>query len=429
MSENEERTVTISTHNGSAYCREHNKRNPSVVAKEDHIRADDTYEIWKDESPKDAYKRIFGKALEEYNAKQTREDRKIKSYYKKICDDEKKHPVYEMIIGIYGKDEQGNPICSKEDGKIILKTFVDTWAERNPRLELIGAYYHDDEAGEPHVHISYIGYATGYSSGLSTQSSISKALQQQGFIRQGKQTEQILWEARENQYLGSLCASKGLVVKHPGGKEKHLDTEIFKKTRELEKLKKEAKELEAAQETAKEQLLSTEDELHTLKDRVALSKVVQEAYKEPKHPIEILEEYPEKKTLRGKVQPAAVKISRADFDDLKARAMASDWIKRALLDLKNLGERLFKSLNQRARVAELKKQADDARAHEQKAMARLDTLRTEYLEKDEHILQTTAFLEEMGLWDRFILWITNQREQKEREIDELDRDDSIDRDL
>ena len=213
-----EKRVTISTHNGSSYCREHNKRNPLVVAREDHIRIDGSFEIWKDESPKEAYKRIFGKALDEYNAKQTREDRKIRSYYKKICDDEKKHPVYEMIVGIYGKDEQGNPICSKEDGKIILKTFIDTWAERNPHLELIGAYYHDDEAGEPHVHASYIAYATGYSTGLSVQSSISKALQQQGFIRQGKQTEQILWEARENQYLGSLCAARGLKVIHKESK-------------------------------------------------------------------------------------------------------------------------------------------------------------------------------------------------------------------
>lgn len=39
----EDKNVTISTHNGSAYRREHNKRNPSVVAKEDHIRADGTY--------------------------------------------------------------------------------------------------------------------------------------------------------------------------------------------------------------------------------------------------------------------------------------------------------------------------------------------------------------------------------------------------
>lgn len=426
MEQTQERTVTISTHNGSAFSREHNRRNPSVVAKEAHIRADGTYEIWKDESPQEAYKRIFGKAVEEYNAKQPREDRKIRSYYKKICDDKKKHPVYEMIIGIYGKDEEGNPICSKQDSKIIMKTFVDTWSDRNPNLELIGAYYHDDEADEAsgaHVHIDYIPVSSGYSSGLSIQSSISKALQQQGFVRQEKLTEQILWEARENQYLESLCAARGLKVFHKESKVEHLDTQIFKKTRELEALKKEAKELEAAQETAKEQLLSAEDELYTLKDRVALSKVVQEAYKEPEHCIEILEDYPEKKTFSGKVQPAAVKISRADFDDLNERAMASDWIKRALQELKELGDHLFRALNQRARVAELKKQAEDAKASERTATARLDTLRTEYQGKDEYIEHTAVFLEEMGLWDRFVQWITNNRECKERKIEEIDRDD------
>ena len=59
MTDNEEKIVTISTHNGSAYRREHNKTNPSVVAKEDHIRADGTFEIWKDESAKEAYRLTF----------------------------------------------------------------------------------------------------------------------------------------------------------------------------------------------------------------------------------------------------------------------------------------------------------------------------------------------------------------------------------
>lgn len=427
MTDNEEKIVTISTHNGSAYRREHNKRNPSVVAKEDHIRADGTFEIWKDESAKEAYKRIFGKAVEEYNEKQTKPERKISSYYKKIEEDEKKHTVYEMIIGVYGKDEQGKPICSKEDGKTILRTFVDTWPKRNPSLEMIGAYYHDDEEGEPHVHIDYIPVATGYSVGPSVQSSISKALQNQGFTRQGRQTEQILWEARENQYFGALCAAKGLTVAHPGGKAEHLNTEIFKKTRELEALKRETKELEAAQEAAREQLLYTEDELQTVKDRVALSKAVQEAYKEPEHRIEVLEEYPEKKTLGGKIQPAAVKISRDDFDDLKRRAMASDWIKRALQDLRSLGERLFKAMNQRERVAQLKKQAEDARAHEAEANAKMEILKTECRQKDEHIEDIAVFFEEENLLNRFVSWAARFRERKEREIDEIDRSDNIER--
>lgn len=274
----EDKNVTISTHNGSAYRREHNKRNPLVVAKEDHIRLDGTFEIWKDESPQEAYKRIFGKALEEYNSRQKREDRKIRSYYKKISDDEKKHTVYEMIVGVYGKDESGKSVCSKEDGKIILKTFVDTWKERNPNLIMIGAYYHDDESGEPHVHIDYIPIATGYSTGLSVQNSISKALQQQGFLKQGKQTEQIQWEARENQYLGSLCVSRGLKVIHKESKVEHLNTEVFKKTRELKELEQKTKEAEKSMDAVKSELESAKDDLQTLKDRAALSTMKQPLY-------------------------------------------------------------------------------------------------------------------------------------------------------
>ena len=56
-----------------------------------------------------------------------------------------------------------------ETGYSVLRAFYDGWKERNPRLELIGAYYHADEDGVPHVHIDYIPVATGYVNGMSTQ--------------------------------------------------------------------------------------------------------------------------------------------------------------------------------------------------------------------------------------------------------------------
>ena len=158
---NENREVTISTHNGSQVAREHNKRNPRVILKEDHIDPEGHFEIWIDEDPKVAYERIFGQACEAYNAKQTKDDRKIQDYYAKICKDEKKHPVYEMIIGIYGRNPDGSPVCSKAEGRNILRAFVDDWKRRNPNLELIGAYYHADEEGAPHVHLDYIPVARG----------------------------------------------------------------------------------------------------------------------------------------------------------------------------------------------------------------------------------------------------------------------------
>lgn len=226
--------VTISTHNGSAVAREHNIRNPKVVSKESHIDPQGIHETWIDEPVRQAYKRLFGDSVAAYNAKQNREERRIRDYYTQICNDKKKHPVYEMIIGIYGKNEDGSPICSAETGKEIMKRFVDEWGHRNPNLELIGAYYHADEQGEPHVHIDYIPVAHGYQKGLETQTAFIKALGEQGFA---KKTAQIMWEARENAFLEELCNEHGLTVDHPqkDGSE-HLHTAKYKAVKELEQL-------------------------------------------------------------------------------------------------------------------------------------------------------------------------------------------------
>lgn len=219
--------ATIATHNGSAAHRDHNLRGRSTD-KQVHIEKGGLHETWLDEAPRVAYDRLFGDAVEAYNAKQNRDERKIKDYYNKIARDEKKHPVYEMIIGVYG----GVP----EDAcKAILHEFVDDWKRRNPSLELIGAYYHADEQGEPHVHLDYIPVARGYKRGMETQTGLVKALGQQGFFKQGNETAQMAWQRRENQALESICLEYGLQIEHPQ-KDKgveHLHTKAYKAQQEL----------------------------------------------------------------------------------------------------------------------------------------------------------------------------------------------------
>ena len=229
--------MTISTHNGSQVAREHNIRNPKVTSKEPHIQQGGNFEIWKDEKPQDAYKRIFGQAVEDYNAKQKRADRRIADYYKHICNDKKKHPVYEMIITVGDRNDYKDGRLTEETAKSILREFVDGWQERNPHLVLIGAYYHADEQGAPHAHLDYIPVATGYKRGLETQSALVKALEQQGFTHNGKETEQIQWQRRENAHLESLCLNRGIEVTHPliEGR-KHLDTAVYQTQQELEKV-------------------------------------------------------------------------------------------------------------------------------------------------------------------------------------------------
>lgn len=230
--------ATISTHNGTAVAREHNIRNKKVVSKEAHIQPNGHYEIWKDERPREAYQHLFGEAVAKYNAKQTREERKIEDYYTKIVNDKTKHPVYEMIIGVYDKG------VDDKTKREILKEFVDTWQERNPNLYMCGAYYHADEEGEPHCHIDYIPVAHNYTKGMETQTGLVKAFEEMGLVKQGKATAQIQWEQRENGYLEKLCRERGIKVEHPKEEGRaHIETETYKAEQKLKILKNEIEEL------------------------------------------------------------------------------------------------------------------------------------------------------------------------------------------
>ena len=247
--------VTISTHNGSAVAREHNIRNRKVTDKEGHIDPHGKHEIWIDEKPKEAYERLFGQAVEKYNDKQKRADRKIKDYYQQICGDKKKHPVYEMIISVGDRTNYADRTLREQDTRAILREFVDGWQARNPHLTLIGAYYHADEQGAPHAHLDYIPVAHGYKRGLETQSALVKALEQQGFVKDGKETAQIQWERRENAHLESLCLSRGIEVIHPRieGRE-HLETDLY--------------QLKADTDRAVEDLKKARDEVSVIRDSV-----------------------------------------------------------------------------------------------------------------------------------------------------------------
>ena len=56
---------------------------------------------------KKVYEELFGEALEKYNAKQTRSDRKIKNYYEKIRTSKQEKPFTELVMQI-GNHEDTN---------------------------------------------------------------------------------------------------------------------------------------------------------------------------------------------------------------------------------------------------------------------------------------------------------------------------------
>ena len=221
--------VTISVHNGSTVCRAHNLRLPGVLKAQPHIDPNGAFEVWHDESEAAAYKRLFQTAVDEYNSKQTRSDRIIKNYHTKVTQSGQQSTCYELIVGVYGSD------CDPKIGYRILRQYYDEWAKRNPRLELIGAYYHSDETGDPHVHLDYVAVADGYTTGMKTRASLRRALEQMGYQKAGKETAQIAWERSEQEYLEKLCNQHGLTVNHPGGRKKHFTVEEYKELREEER--------------------------------------------------------------------------------------------------------------------------------------------------------------------------------------------------
>lgn len=145
------------------------------------------------------YKDVFQEAVNKYNEKQKRSDRKIKDYYDKIKKDTKTHEQRELVVAVgEGKDDPKYREAKKE----ALKQYAEAFQERNLNLAVYNMVLHDDEAN-PHLHINYVPNFES-SRGLTRRVGMDRALQQQGI--QGKGTELIAnWRQLETSYIESLA--------------------------------------------------------------------------------------------------------------------------------------------------------------------------------------------------------------------------------
>lgn len=196
----------------------HNKREYEKYGKPtpDNIDVSKSHEniTLVDRDIKEAYREIFGEALDKYNAKQKRADRKIEDY----CDHIKKSKngeklFYEDVVQWGSKDDFQN-LQTRERAKEALVKYVEGFEERNPNLKLIGAYIHMDEAS-PHLHLDYVPVANGYSRGLETRNSLDKAMKQMGFQPENesrKNNATKLWKESERAVFGEICRDLGLEV-------------------------------------------------------------------------------------------------------------------------------------------------------------------------------------------------------------------------
>lgn len=210
----------------------------------DESRSDENkYLIQKD--IRELYEEEFGDALEKYNAKQRRKDRKIKDYYKHIQSGKKTATQQELIIQVGDKDD----FIDEKKRKLaneILEEWFESFQKRNPNLKVYNAVIHNDEAS-PHLHLNFVPVASGYKRGLEKQVAFDRAIKQQDKKMDVERPFDV-WRDNEVQVLEQLLKERGIERKLVGTNEYEDVNELKRVTAERNKLERERELLKKEQE-------------------------------------------------------------------------------------------------------------------------------------------------------------------------------------
>lgn len=192
-------SYTVSFHGRGGVNQAHNRRSESAVARanqkdiaaglKEHIRENGHYEIWIDRTPKEALKEKLDPVIEEYNAKQTRKDRRY-SVEKEMArynskGNTKENMVRECIVTL------GNVANHPDDAECrrFLYRSLKEFQKKNPNFAICGAYYHADEPkSAPHLHIDFIPLHKKKKRGLDLQIGMSGALEDMGYTQESYQS-------------------------------------------------------------------------------------------------------------------------------------------------------------------------------------------------------------------------------------------------
>ena len=252
--------TTTSIHwNKGDIVKEHNEREEELCSNESHIdfyndHGNSFHEVLVRTDLREAYQNIFGDALNTYNAKQKRADRRqsIDSYMQSIVDDTRgkrqtkkvngkrvvdedarhgKQLSYEFIVKVGNtereRDVNGRVKYNSEGHHIrmqelprelqntILREYARTFQQHNPNLILINADLHADEGfynrkgvweySANHLHCEIVPVASGFKTGLSIQNSMNKAMAQMGFNTPECYQE---WAKKEQERLEEITKAK-----------------------------------------------------------------------------------------------------------------------------------------------------------------------------------------------------------------------------
>lgn len=178
---------------------------------------------------KNVYHELFDEAVERYNSKQTRNDRKVKNYYEKICNGKQEKPFHEIVVQIGNKNDFGIGKQTTGLAEKALDNYVSTFQKRNPYLRVFSAHMHVDET-TPHLHIDFVPFTTRSKRGLDTRVSLKQALANQGFVGNGREeTEWALWVNSEKESLAESMLKFNIEWENQHTSREHLSVLDYKK--------------------------------------------------------------------------------------------------------------------------------------------------------------------------------------------------------
>lgn len=247
-----QRTISAMVGKGSVNHNSRKFKAENVDADRSHLNID-----YCNESIKKVYHELFDKALERYNAKQTRTDRKIANYYEKIRSSKQEKPFHELILQIGDKENMSAESDNGQLARQVLDEYYRGFQERNPQLRVFSAHLHLDEA-TPHLHIDFVPFTTGSKRGLDTRVSLKQALAAQGFKGGSRgDTEWSQWVLSEKEQLAAVMERYGIEWEQKGTHEKHLSVLDYKKQERAEEI-----------EQLENKIIDKQTEFETLSKRI-----------------------------------------------------------------------------------------------------------------------------------------------------------------
>ena len=208
-------SISISKGAGSLNHNERKYSTPNVDASRSHLNLE-----LQHNRIKEVYHDLFDQALERYNAKQKRSDRKIEDYYSHIAHSKQEKLFHELVVQVGSLNDDQSRFND------ILKEYYHGFEERNPQMKVVAAYIHNDEK-TPHLHLDYVGFITNQKRGLDTRVSHDKAIAQMGY------SDWKDWRSKEEQALEQILLRHGLQRTIMNNTERHRTVSGYKMEQKL----------------------------------------------------------------------------------------------------------------------------------------------------------------------------------------------------